>query len=121
MFAIIEVNTAKTAGPIGRDLLGFVPFAGNQNYIPACRIGNRGMDRSRAIGLDVGFGASIRIEPTEDFVDDSIGWFGARVITGDDNRVAELVGDLSHAGAFGSVSIAATTEDAADVGLGVKD
>lgn len=106
----------RAAVGAGEDLFVFVAFAGDDDDVGVgvglWRAGfDRCSDGAGAVDLDVYFVAEGFVDAGEDVFDDRGGFFGARVVAGDDDVVGELCGGFAHAGAFGFVAVAAAAED----------
>src|SRR5215470_14448864 len=92
------------------DLVGLVPFAGDDDRVARARPRERRADRSVAIGhAGVALAPYVR-RAGGDLGDNRLGILGTRVVRGDPRVIREARGNLAHDRALRSIAVTAATE-----------
>src|SRR5262245_26097446 len=104
-FAVVEINFAGR-----QNLIGLVPFAGDQDHVSRPRLHDRAEDGFAAIDHQIVMLADAR-QADPDVIQDQQRVFTAGVVRGRDHEVAQPRRLFPHERAFGPVTIPAAAED----------
>src|ERR1700730_980348 len=113
-FAIVKLERA-----IGKNLVIFVAFSGQQNNVAGASFIHRQPDGLLPIRLDNIFAAGF-LHPDNDVANNFQRIFLARIVTGKNGEITEPPGNFAHNRPLGAVLGAATTKERNDAALGVQ-